>query len=35
MSKDAVLIDTSRMSINEQINKIVDIVVNKQGKLKV
>ena len=34
-SKDAVLIDTSRMSINEQINKIVDIVVNKQGKLKV
>ena len=29
MSKDAVLIDTSRMSINEQINKIVDIVVNK------
>jgi cytidylate kinase len=35
MSKDAVLIDTSRMSINEQINKIVDICVNKQGKLKV
>ena len=35
MSKDAVLIDTSRMSINEQINKIVDIVINKQGKLKV
>ena len=29
MSKDAVLIDTSKMSINEQINKIVDIVVNK------
>ena len=35
MSKDAVLIDTSKLSIDEQINKIVDIVINKQGKLKV
>ena len=35
MSKDAVLIDSSKMSIDEQINKIVDVVVNKQGKLKV
>ena len=32
MSKDAVIIDTSRMSINEQINKIVDIVsTNKEN----
>jgi cytidylate kinase len=29
MSKDAVLIDTSYLSINAQINKIVDIIVNK------
>ena len=35
MSKKAVLIDSSKLSIDEQINKIVDIVVNKQGKLKV
>jgi cytidylate kinase len=29
MSKDAVLIDTSYLSINAQINKIVDIIINK------
>jgi cytidylate kinase len=28
MSKDAVLIDTSYLSINAQINKIVDIIIN-------